>query len=99
MVFPQYLKKYLMCLHQTWYTEAPGQGKDQFRTGDLDQFFKDTKVICVRVFPLNILRNISITEFRTGTQHQVRPGDFDLILKVTKLVLAKIFPRNILRNI
>ena len=38
------------------------------RPSDLDQLFKVTKVIYVRVFLLNILGNVSLTKFRTGTQ-------------------------------
>ena len=49
--FPaQYLKKYVMYPHQIWYTEAPGESKDQVRTEWPWPNFKITKVICVGVF-------------------------------------------------
>ena len=38
-------KKNLTFPHQIWYIEAPEQGKDQVRSGDLDLIFNVRKVI------------------------------------------------------
>ena len=44
MVSTQYLK-YLICLHEILYTEAPGQGEGQDELGELDLIFKVIKAI------------------------------------------------------
>ena len=64
--FPLNIWSNIWCILTTFGTQS--LAKTEFKLGDLDQIFKVTKVICVRVFLLNILRNISLTKFRTGTQ-------------------------------
>ena len=46
MVSAKYMEKYFAYPHQIWYTEAPGQDKDQVRTGwPWTYIFEVTEVI------------------------------------------------------
>ena len=103
MFFAQYLEKYLMCRHQIWYREAPGQGEEQVQTlWPWPNFQGHDYHLCKSISAQILASPNSGQECNVGkSKTKLWPGDLDLhvVLKATKVVLAKIVSHIILRNI